>query len=798
MNPTPTRRASRSPIALASLLVLGTAAQAQALLAAAPAAVSLDSVIVTGTRSLGTKASESVSPISIVSADDLLQTGQRNVIDALARLEPSFVARALGGDYANIVRSATLRGQGPNQTLVLVNGKRRHTTAFIATSGGLTSGAAAVDLDQIPVSAIERIEVLRDGAAAQYGSDAIAGVINIILKSSPTEGSLDLSQGQFHGSDINPHGLGNGRTRTLAVSKGFRLDSRGFLDLSAEVRDKLHTNQTGPELRTTTIDPYASRIIGDAAYNLGALAFNAGKPLGDGLEAYAFGTFSTRSADSYQNQRLPNKPAFAPLVAAGIYTQGFEPREITAEQNRAASAGLRGSFASDGRWDASVTTGGDRIDLGIDNTVNVDLFKDTGKSPYSASIGQFSNRQTTANVDFSKPVDLGLARPLDLAAGAEFRQERYGIKAGDFTSTYKGGTQAFVGLTDYDAGTHDRSVFGAYVDTTLRPAQGLQLGAALRSEHYNDFGSATTGKLSARWDADAAWALRGTISSGYRAPNLAEQYFSSTLVTPTFTYVQLQANSAAAKLAGAQALKPEKSDNLSFGLVANPSKDWQFTADAYQIRIKNRIVLKTGISGSPAAQAIAAAGIVAQPGTSAFYANYFANGIDTTSRGLDLAAQTRSDLGTLGFVKWSLAGNFQKLRIDQADPSFSQGVRSALTDSTPKHKLVATADYSLDGFNSTLRVTHYGQTSLWAPDGLTGGAPWHQEVVKPAFILDLEAGYELSNGLRLAIGANNLTNKRPERVPLATALPNGAQLLPAFSPYGINGAFYYASASWRL
>lgn len=233
MNPTPTRRASRSPIALASLLVLGTAAQAQALLAAAPAAVSLDSVIVTGTRSLGTKASESVSPISIVSADDLLQTGQRNVIDALARLEPSFVARALGGDYANIVRSATLRGQGPNQTLVLVNGKRRHTTAFIATSGGLTSGAAAVDLDQIPVSAIERIEVLRDGAAAQYGSDAIAGVINIILKSSPTEGSLDLSQGQFHGSDINPHGLGNGRTRTLAVSKGFRLDSRGFLDLSA-------------------------------------------------------------------------------------------------------------------------------------------------------------------------------------------------------------------------------------------------------------------------------------------------------------------------------------------------------------------------------------------------------------------------------------------------------------------------------------------------------------------------------------------------------------------------------------
>ncbi|MDY0746753.1 TonB-dependent receptor [Paucibacter sp. R3-3] len=787
-----------APTVFLAALLAATAQAEPASSSTTTATAALDSVIVTGTRTTGTKVSESVSPISIVSADDLMQTGQRNVIDALARLEPSFVARALGGDYANIVRSATLRGQGPNQTLVLVNGKRRHTTAFISTSGGLTSGAAAVDLDQIPVSAIERIEVLRDGAAAQYGSDAIAGVINIILKNSQTEGTLDVSYGQFHKSDINPNGLGNGRTRSVSASKGFRLDGDGFLDISAEWRDKLHTNQTGPELRTTTIDKYASRIIGDAAYDLGALGFNAGKTLANGIEAYAFGTFATRRADSYQNQRLPNNPAFATLVAAGIYTQGFEPRETTSEQDRSITAGVRGRFAGDGRWDASLTTGGDRIDLGVDNTINVDLFNDTGSSPTRASIGRFSNRQTTANLDFSKPFDVGLARPLQLAGGLEARQEQYGIGAGDFASHYEGGTQAFVGLTEHDAGTHDRNVFGAYFDAELRPAQGLQLGAALRTEHYNDFGDTTTGKLSARWDASPAFALRGTVSTGYRAPNLAEQYFSSTLVTPVFTYVQLPANSAAAKLAGAQNLKPEKSDNISLGLVAHPAKDVELTADAYQIRIKDRIVLKTGISGAPAAAAIAAAGIVAQPGTSAFYANYFANGIDTTSRGLDLSAQTRSDFGAAGFVKWSLAGNFQHLKIDKADPSFSLGVLSPLTDSTPKHKLVATADYTLRDFTGTLRVTHYGRTSQWTQDGLTGGAPWHEEVVKPAFIVDLEVGYEFSDGLRLAVGANNIANKRPEQVPLATALPTGGQLYPAFSPYGINGAFYYANASWRF
>jgi iron complex outermembrane recepter protein len=671
----------------------------------------------------------------------------------------------------------------------------------ISTSGGLASGVAAVDLDQIPVSAIERVEVLRDGAAAQYGSDAIAGVLNIILKSSPTDGSLELSYGRYHDSEINPHNLGNGRTRAISASKGFRLDRDGFVNVAGELRDKLHTNQTGPELRTTTIDPYASRIIGDSAYDLGSLSFNAGKPLNaQGLEAFAFGTFSSRQAESWQNQRLPNNPTFAGLVEAGIYTQGFAPLETTHEQNRALAAGARGRFGEQGRWEASVATGGDTIDLGLENTVNVDLFRDTGSSPYKVYIGQFANRQTTANLDGSQSLKLA-GLPLDLAAGLEAREERYSIKAGDYASTYKGGTQAFVGLSSYDEGEHKRRVGGVYADATLRPAAGLQFGVAVRTEHYNDFGSTTTGKLSARWDASPTFAVRGTFSNGYRAPNLAEQYFSSTLVTPTYTYVQLQANSAAAQLAGAQPLKPEKSTNLSLGLVATPWQDLNLTADAYRVRIRDRIVLKTGISGSQAQAAVEAAGIVAQPGTSSFFVNYFANGVDTTTTGLDLTAQTRSRLGAdgaLGQIRWTLAGNFKHVSIDRADPSYSIGVLSPIRDSTPKHKVVGSAHYSLGGFNATVRVTHYGETSQWTADGRTNGAPWYRNVVKPAFIVDLEGGYEFENGVSVALGVNNIANKYPDRTHIETALPNGASLLPAWSPYGINGAYYHASVAWRF
>lgn len=778
---------------LASAAALALPASAQNADPASRGTAVLDNVIVTGTRSVGTKVSESVSPLAIVTANDLAATGQRNVIDALVRLEPSFNALARGGDFANIVRSATLRGLGPNQTLVLVNGKRRHTSAYIA-SAGVTAGAAAVDLDQIPVSAIERIEVLKDGASAQYGSDAIAGVLNIILKSSPYEGSVDVSAGRYHDSEINPYGLGNGQTLTLGLSKGFELPNSGYLDLSGEWRDKKHTNQTGPELRPTTVDPFSNRISGDPAYRLSSVAFNAGLPLAGGVQAYAFGTYSTRKAASWQNFRLPTS---FPL-ATSIYPQGFGPSETAEEANRSLALGLKGDLAGDGRWDLSVKTGGDTVDLGLEQTLNYDLLRDTGSSPLAADIGQFANRQTTVNLDLAKPLVIGLAAPLELAAGLEARRERYSVQQGEPASTYKGGTQAFVGLTRFDAGSHDRRVTGGYVDATLRPARSVQVGAALRTERYSDFGNTSTGKLSARWDITPTYAVRGTASTGFRAPNLAEQYYSATNVSPTTTSVQLPANSAAAQLAGATALKPEKSNNLSVGLVATPARGVRLSADAYRINIRDRIVLASGITGAGADAAIAAQGITIQTAPGTGRVAYFANGIDTRTTGLDLLGQFSTDFDAAGQVKWTLAANVNRTSITRALAVFSPAVQSTLTDPAPKNKLIGSADWSRGPLSSTLRVTRYGRASLVSPDGRTGTAPFYRSTVDPAFIVDAEAGCELPNGVKLTAGANNLFNKYPNQVAPETILPTGAGKLPGWSPYGYNGAFYYVNASARF
>lgn len=796
-----------APTAIAAMLLLAQhAAHAQDTKAAPKAANELGDVIVTGTRSTTTRVTQSVSPIAVISADALQGTGQRNVIDALTKLEPSLNALARGGDFVNIVRSANLRGLGSNQTLVLVNGKRRHGSAYLATNG-VTAGSAAADLDLIPVSAIERIEVLKDGAAAQYGSDAIGGVLNIILKRSASEGQVDLTAGRYADSKINPHDLGNGRTVNASIDKGFKLDD-GFLHLSAELRNKQHTNQTGPELRATTVDRYSSALSGDPSVRLGSFGFNAGLPLGGGAEAYAFGTFSKRKAESNQNFRIPGQVSAA---ADAIYPRGFGPVEAVDESNYSVAVGARGGFWDDARWDASVTAGGDTIDLKLKNSLNNSLLTDTGTSPRKFDIGQFANTQLTANFDLTKPFRLdALPDVLELAAGLEVRHETYGVKSGEAASFYKAGSIAFVGLTPFDAGDHNRDVFGAYLEANTRLQPQWQLGAALRAEKYSDAGSTVTGKLSTRYDFAPSFAVRSTASTGFRAPTLAEQYYSATNVSPTTTSVQLPANSAAAQLAGASELKPEKSRNLSLGIVSAPTKALRLTADAYLIDIRDRIVLASGLRGASPVAAITSRGIVIQTAPGSASVAYFANGIDTRTRGLDLTAQLTSDFDHWGLVKWSLAANFINTKITKAKSAaawvqlstgstlFNPNVRSGLTDASPKSKLIAAADWTLGEWSLGLRITRYGRASLVSPTGSTGAAPYYRSTVNPAWIADVEAAWEPTQKWRFSAGVNNLFNRYPQRVAPQTITPTGAGLLPGFSPYGYNGAYYYLGTSYRF
>ena len=849
-------------------------------LPAAAQQASSEAIIVTGTRAVGTKATQSMSPIAVLSAEDLATTGQASVLDALLRLEPAFGALAKGVDLSNIVRAATLRGLSANQTLVLVNGKRRNTTAMIATGGGQFGGANGVDLDLIPASAVARIEILKDGAAAQYGSDAIAGVMNIILKTG-TDGTLEASYGKFAKSKVNPNGLGDGRTRGLVADKGFSFGDSGYLHVSGEFRDHLYTNQTGPELRPAAyanptlyggpIDPYAPTTQGDPAYTLYNVAYNAGYNLNPDVELYSYSTFSRRDANSWQNLRplavasastctlVPgtttiihsNLPGVTTdpgctsinvgVLAKAYYPGGyFIPKETIKEKNLATAAGARGTVFGDARWDLSVNYGKDIVDIGVANSLNYSYLLTpivagtvggpNGTSPTSAYIGQYNDSMTLVNFDIAKSYDIGLAAPLDVAVGVEARKDTYEILQGDLSSWAAGGLQAFVGMSPIDAGGHSRTEKGAYVDLNTSLAKDWQVGLAGRTERYSDFGSTSNGKLSSRYDFSKAFAVRGTISSGFRAPTLAEQFFTTTTVGPTTANVILPPSSPAAAVVGGAQLKPETSKNISLGFTFTPSRDWRFTADAYSIKIKDRITnvsVSATTSAATAAlvsQAIALRGVAVPATATQLSVQFAANRIDMTTKGLDLTAATNTQLGEYGKIDWNFSGTVHKITIDRADPSiFTLAQTWALTDTPPKNKFVGSADWSIGPWRTTLRVTRYGESStLTGPNGysfltyasirpeldLVGGNI--KSTVKAAFISDVEVSYTLGKQWRFTGGINNFTNKAPDQQPelvykgdpkiSASSVNNstGVGVYSTISPYGLNGAYYYLKAGYKF
>jgi iron complex outermembrane receptor protein len=870
------RTRERAPRHHALALAIGGLAALPAVQAQAQSA---DTIIVTGTRSVGTKATQSMSPIAVLTSEDLAKTGQASVLDALLRVEPAFGTLAKGGDLSNIVRAATLRGLSANQTLVLVNGKRRNTTAMIATGGGQFGGANGVDLDLIPASAVARIEILKDGAAAQYGSDAIAGVMNIILKTG-TDGTFEASWGRFADSKVNPNMLGNGRTRGLVADKGIALGENGFVHLSGEFRDHLNTNQTGPDLRAINdnpakyggpVDVYAPNTQGDPAYTLYNVAYNAGYNLTPELEIYSYSTFSRRNAFSWQNLRplelargssctvapgtttvihanLPGvttDPGCVSLDVGGLakayYPGGyFIPKETIKERNLAAAFGAKGMVFGNTHWDLSVNYGKDITDIGVANSLNYSYLLTpvtpgavggpNGVSPTSAFIGQYNNSQLLMNFDLARSFEIGLAAPLDVAAGVEARKDTYEVLQGDLASWAAGGLQAFVGMSPIDAGGHSRTESGGYIDLNTSLAKGWQVGLAGRTERYSDFGSTTNSKLSTRYDFSSAFAVRGTASTGFRAPTLAEQFFTTTTVGPTTANVILPPSSAAAAIVGGQALKPETAKNLSLGITLTPSRDWRFTADAYVIKIKDRITNVSVSSTTSAAtaalvsQAISARGVAVPATATQLSVQFAANRIDMSTRGLDLTAATNTPLGAYGKIDWNFSGTFRKIAIDKADTSiFTPAQLWALTDTPPKNKFVAAADWTLGPWKTTLRVTRYGETStLTGPNGysyltyatirpdldLVSGNI--KSTVKAAFISDLEVSYELSKQWRFTGGVNNLTNKSPETQPdlvvkgdpkiSASSVSNstGVGVYSTISPYGLNGAYYYLKAGYRF
>ncbi|MGH6967425.1 MAG: TonB-dependent receptor plug domain-containing protein [Phenylobacterium sp.] len=827
-----------------SVIALATMISSSALAEGADAADgSISEVIVTGTRVTGLKAADSPAPVQVLGASALARVGQPDLIQSLSQNLPSFTAEAIGGDTGSLTLSAALRGLNPNDTLVLVNGKRRHPTGNLHVLGGPYQGAATADLSLIPVGAIDHVEVLQDGAAAQYGTDAIAGVVNIILKSADHGGTAMATAGQYY--------KGDGNTGALSLNFGAPLGEGGFVNVTLENRYHGFSIRGGPDRRVQNRDgtvlaganaidkagvpgaknfPVVNLINGDAQYNIYNGYLNAGYKFSDELEAYATASYSHRLASAYENYRVPSKvtrpgPNGTTIVP---FPNGFDPKEHLEEDDYSVAGGFKGVVAG-WDWDLSSTYGHVRDQVSTLNSANASLFVDTGMTPRNFYDGAFRSTEWTNNLDLVRDFDAGMASPLSVAFGGEYRKNTFQISPGDPYSTYKEGGQSYPGFQASDAGTHHRTNYGAYVDVAAEVIAKLKVDLAARYEHYSDFGSTTVFKATGRYDFSPMVAVRGTVSTGFRAPTLAEEFYSATNVAPTFAVVQLPANSAAAKQIGFPDLKPEKSTNFSGGFVLHPMEGLQITLDAYQIEIKRRIIgtgillgqVGSDIVSQNVLDAIAAHGNVLDPtGLSYVGVSVFTNAAKTRTRGVEITGNYASDFGDMGHVDWSVAINYNKttvqslapLPLQVRAPAYGQTTLlgplalSYITTASPRGKLVLGAYWTLDKFSVNLRENVYGKTSeIVSTDGT--GNNGTKAKIPTTGITDIDVAYNVTEQVKLSIGANNLFN---HKAPTTPNIPDGSGgIRPAdganvydaplgFSPFGINGGYYYGRVTYTF
>lgn len=806
--------------------------------ARAPDVRELRQIIVTGTRQTGVEAARSAAPIQVVSRQTLVaNSGSGDLMSALAQTVPSFTMQAFGFDMAGQTVQAKLRGLSPNDVLVLVNGKRRNTTANLAVdSGSVYQGGAGVDLNFIPINAIDHVEVLTQGAAALYGSDAMAGVINIILKRSRTGA---LVSGTY-GENFN----GQRPTTDYSMNVGLRPMPGGYLDITAEERRHGHTDVGGPyppainSIRTypnsnmTQLPGYprVNHILGDAEMDTRLLMLNAGLPVNGGITYYLFASYGDKRATSFENYRAPESISYTdPTTGAKTYPFpfGFQPKEATHEFDAQVNGGLRGSLA---RWDWDLGSGygTDRVKLYTLDSIG-DSYLVNGLPTVSDFYdGLLKAAQWSTTLDVSRNYDVGMSGPLNVAWGLEYRRETYTVGAGIPESYVDGGAQSFPGFTPIDAGTHDRKNESAYVDLAGRPVAPLSLEIAGRYEHYSDFGGAKVGKATGGWEFTPQLTVRGTVSSEFRAPTLAEGYYSATNVGPSTAFVQLPPDSAAGKILGiGKGLEPEKSVTYGLGFVWRPILRIIAMLDLYQITITNRIVgsgsIYGTVGGAPTSDAgvidsaIAATGAELDPhvlasGTTGI--NVFVNGIDTRTRGADLSFDMPIDY-TFGRIDWTIAGTYTETVLTNAPPTlpavpdqalFDPTAISDLTTAGPKFEVNLGASWIFQRLSVNLTEKLHGPSSEYESDNgdaePSGKPVYYRTRIPLTPITNVDLGYQFTHYLRVDIGAVNLFDRLPPRHNGAIlahewASNDGAYVswYPIFSPFGIDGGYYYARAS---
>jgi iron complex outermembrane recepter protein len=852
---------------LAILASLATASAAHAQTTAAPPVArtaAMEEIVVTGTRVAERSAIETAVPVDVVSAETLTNTGVTELNQALSIALPSFNFPRPGlNDGTDTVRPATLRGLAPDQTLVLVNSKRRHSASLVNVNASIGRGSSAVDLNTIPTAAIRSVEVLRDGASAQYGSDAIAGVINIQLKEASDGGNVSVSYGLRNSSYTVPvaavpaganytapsqirRDRNDGETTTVSAWKGLSLGSAGFLTLALEYKDQERTERGGydtrrqyPALAGGAFDPREQTFNRFSAWygepDLEQLTFfaNAGYDMSNGVSLYGWASYQDRDAVSGGFYR----PANDTRNVIEIYPDGFLP-QIAPEVTDMSVAG--GAAWAWGNWqmDSSLVFGSNEMEFTIQNTLNRSLGTASG-TIFDA--GGFQYDQLVFNLSGVRAVEVGaLHSPLNIAVGIEARQENYEINAGEPDSYRNGGvllplggpgcttpnagqvaaggcatasgSQVFPGFQPSDAFDEDRTAVGAYVDLEADLSEKLLGSVAVRVEDYSDFGSNVSGKLALRYDFNEAFALRGSVQNGFRAPSLQQQFFSSTATNfiggVPFDVRTFPVSDPAARALGAKDLEAEESTNFSLGAVINLGSV-TITVDAYRIDIDDRIVLSENVgTGNSAADAavrnyLQSLGFVGVSG-----GRFFINGVDTETEGVDVVVAWPFVTETAGRFDFTLTGNWNSTDVTRIPTTnelssltpppvlFARSNVLTFEEGTPKDKFSANVNWSQGPFGATLRATRYGKVLDPQND------PVQDFLLTDKTLLDLEVRFDVSDKVRLALGADNVLDEYPDAFPAgATAqVPNsrnttGATSFSNYSPFGRSGRFVYGRLS---
>ena len=874
-------------ILLASLVIPAAPVFAQE--AAAASSDAGDTIIVTGTRRTDRTVADSPVPVDVISNEALTRTGLTETARALRDAVPSFnFPQPSITDGTDVIRPATLRGLGPDQTLVLVNGKRRHASALLNINGSVGRGSQAVDINLIPSSALSRVEVLRDGAAAQYGSDAIAGVINFQLNDAREGGTVSVTYGQHLGRipgvrdvtglvtvggvpQLTPDGVlqltDSGKNRkvddgamlTVTGNIGLPLGTDGFVNVTAEYRDREDTNRAGFDPRrnynvAAVYDPREftfdrlNHRYGDAKTEDINIFVNMGVPLDDRVELYGFASYGERDGESagFYRRANDNRNVLA------VYPDGFLPLITSRLKDYALTGGLKGEFGG-WNWDLSMQYGRNQFDFRIVNSVNASL---GATSPTEFDSGGLRYSQWVNNLDVSRDIETSFLERATLSAGLEYRRETFQVRAGELASYQAGpvrvgennpqftgaagtafaapGAQVFPGFQPIVGGVNvtgenARENVSAYAELDLDVIERWNVQLAARYENYSDFGSDWNWKAASRFEILDGLAVRGAVSTGFRAPSLPQQFFAAAATNNIggvlVDAVTLPVDNPVAQALGSVPLKAETSFSWSGGVVFSAVPRLSVTIDYFQIDIDDRIVLTDNLSatrdaaGNPSgtnpgrgiAQILNNAGF-----TNVSAARFFFNGIDTRTRGLDAIATYRVDIGAAGTLAFTAGYNWTETRITgrQDTPGalnqvpginlFGRLESLRIERGQPRDKLNLGVDWDWNWLGVTARTNRFG--TVLAP----GADAFNDVWLSPKWVTDLEVRAQPWGGLEIAIGANNLFNTYPDQNPVGQgpdpitgATRNFSQnnyFLPfsAFSPFGFNGRFLYGRVAYRF